>query len=92
MASSVGTMRKLCEKFTRKAINPELFREVLNKKAVEFSSRTGVLESYATRTSVADTQEYELPLDCLHVKDVIYDSYRAHKITRKQVKEMRDEV
>lgn len=90
--ASIGTMRQLCEQYARQSIDSELFREILNKKAVEFSSRTGVLESSWTLDSVADTQEYQLPADCLHVKDIVYDDYRAHKILYSQVKEIRGEV
>lgn len=68
--------------------NPELVRDLLNIKLREFADRTGILESSATISSISGTQEYELPADCLHVKDVIYDGYRANKITHRQVREL----
>ena len=85
---NVGTARQLCEKFAGQQINPVLFRELLNVKAREFCDKTGVLESKASISSVASTSEYQLPEDCLHVKDVVYDDYRAHKITHRAVKEL----
>ncbi len=85
---NVGRARELCELYVGKDINPELFRELLNVKLREFANKTGILESSATLNSAADTQEYELPADCLHVKDVIYDDYRAHKIDLWKVKEL----
>ena len=92
MALNVGKARELVELWVGKDLNPELFRELLNIKLRDFCNRSGVLETSATLTSVADTQEYELPSDCLHVKDVIYDSYRAHKINFWDVKEIKGEV
>jgi hypothetical protein len=68
--------------------NPELIREILNKKLAEFAHKTGILESKATIASVADQQEYELPADCLHVSKVVFDDYKAVKISFSQVEEM----
>jgi len=93
MALNVGKARNLVELFCQNvdptySSNPELIRDLLNIKLREFCDRTGILESKATISSVASTSEYELPIDCLHVKDVIYDDYRARKITHRQVKEL----
>ena len=68
--------------------NHELIREIMNKKMAEFAARTGVLETSATIASVADQQEYELPADKVHVKKVVFDDYKAHKITFDQVEEL----
>ena len=74
------------------ASNHEFVREILNKKLAEFANRTGVLSSKATIDSVADQQEYELPSDCLHVSKVVFDDYKAHKITFAQIEEMQGQA
>jgi len=89
---NVGKARELCELYVGKDINPELFREVLNIKLRDFANKTGVLESMSSINSAADTQEYELPSDCLHVKDVIYDNYRAFKIDFWKVQELKGQT
>ena len=91
MALTVGKARELCELYVGKDINPETFRELLNVKIREFCDKTRVLESYASMDST-DTAEYELPSDCIHVKDVVYDDYRAHKMTHWEIKELAGEV
>jgi hypothetical protein len=68
--------------------NKELIRDLLNIKLREFCDRTGIIESKSSISSVASTQEYELPTDCLHVTQVIYDDYKARKISHAQVKEL----
>ena len=68
--------------------NHELVRQLMNMKLREFADRTGVLETQSTATSVADQQEYELPADKIHVKKVVFDDYKAHKITFDQVEEL----
>jgi len=83
---NAGKMHDLIEMYVGHDLNPKLTREIFNLKLREFSARTGVLESSSTISSVADTQEYELPIDAIHIKDVIYDGYRAHKIQFWQVK------
>uniref|UniRef100_A0A6M3L230 Uncharacterized protein n=1 Tax=viral metagenome TaxID=1070528 RepID=A0A6M3L230_9ZZZZ len=88
----IGSARQLCELWVGHSINPEHFRELLNIQARDFCDRTKVLETKSTISSVADTQEYELPSDCLHVKDVIYDGVRANKITHWQVQEFKGTV
>ena len=85
---NMGTARQMMELYVGKRVSPELAREVMNIVLREFAAETGVLTSKATLSSVADQMEYELPLDCLHVRDVIYDDYRAHKIQHWHVKEL----
>lgn len=92
MSLNVGKARELVELWVGRDLNPELFRELLNAKLREFCSDTGILETSAELTSVADTQEYELPADFLSMKDVIYDDYRAGKINFWNVKEFRGEA
>ena len=88
---NVGKIRHLVEEYTgRKNINPELFLDLLNDVLLDFASRTAVIESGATISSVASTQEYELPLSAIHIKQVIYDDYdiTRNKILYSQVKEL----
>lgn len=93
MSLNVGRFIDLIELYCR-GVNPELaknkelIRDIMNIKLREFAHRTGILETKATISSVADQEEYELPADCLHVKDVIYDDHRAYKINHKQVKDL----
>ena len=89
---NVGKARELCELLVKKDVNPVLFWELMNIKLREFADRTGVLESSATLNSVASTYDYQLPSDCLHVSDVIYDGYRAQKATTELVKELAGKV
>ena len=89
---NVGKARELCELLVKKDVNPELFWEIMNIKLREFADKTGVLASSATLNSVASTDEYQLPSDCLHVSDVIYDGYRAQKATIDLQKELAGKV
>lgn len=68
--------------------NHELVRQLINMKLREFADETGILETSATISSVADQQEYQLPADCLHVSKVKYDDYKIGKILFSQVEEM----
>lgn len=97
MATSVGRLCDLIEIYARNVDpklsgNKELIRKIINMKLKEFSNRTGLLSSSATRLSIADQTEYELPEDCLHVTDVIFDDYRAYKIHFEDVKNMQDQA
>jgi hypothetical protein len=91
---NVGRISDLIELYALSAgvakdrINPVLIREIINLKLREFLSETSVLESSSTIDSVADQQEYELPEDCLNVKHVKVDGYRAYKINHNQVDEI----
>lgn len=89
---NVSKARELCELYVGRDINPVLFWELLNMQLRDFADKTGVLESTATIDSVADTQEYQLPSDCLHVKEVIYDDFKAYKITYAQVQEIKEQA
>jgi len=93
MSMSVGKAVDTIELMVRNvdpnlSSNPELIREILNNKLKEFAQRTGILETKATISSVADQQEYELPADCLHVSKVVFDDYKAYKIRFAQIEEM----
>ena len=93
MSLSIGRAVDLIELYC-KGVDPllsrnhELVRQILNMKLREFADRTGILETKATISSVASQQEYQLPADCLHITNVIYDDYKAGKIIRKQVEEL----
>jgi len=89
---NVGRAIDLMELYVGREINPKLAREILNLKARNFAARTGSLSSKITISSVADTQEYELPLGVVHIKDIIYDDHRAYKIQFYQVKELQNKV
>ena len=78
---NMGKARQLMELYVGHDVSPELARELMNIKLREFCDRSRLLEAYAELSSVASTAEYELPLDCLHIKRVHYDDYKAGKIT-----------
>ena len=90
MAISIGRASNLIELYCQGvdplySRNHELIRDLINMKMREFANRTGILETSATISSVADQQEYELPADKLHITKVLYDDYLAKKITFGQV-------
>ena len=91
---NVGRITDMIELYALQAgavknrLNPVLIREIINLKLREFLSQTTVLESSSTIDSVADQQEYELPEDCINVKHVKVDGYRAYKINHNQVDEI----
>ena len=85
---NVGKARQLIETYVGRQVNPDTVRELLNLQLRNFASRTGCLTSKATISSAADTQEYELPIDCIHVKEVHYDDNLVYKITFEQVAEL----
>jgi len=92
MSLDISKGRQLTELYTGRDINPELFLEVVNAILPEFAEETAVTEKDFSITSVSGTTEYELPLGVTHVTDVVYDGTRAHKIIRKQVKELTGDV
>lgn len=94
MSLNVGKVHDLVELYVGKAgadstqrVNPVLVRELINVKLRDFVARSGCLESTWTINSVASTQEYELPTTTLHVREVVYDDYRAYKLIHEQVNE-----
>jgi len=93
MSISIGKALDLVELLCKNvdpalSSNHELFRDILNMKLREFAADTGILETKATISSVADQQEYQLPSDKIHVKLVYFDDYKADKITFEQVAEL----
>lgn len=97
MALNIGKARSMIELMAQGvdklySQNPQLVRDLINLKLREFCDRTGILESKATISSVNGTSEYELPIDCLHVREVHFDEYRANKITHDQVIELKGQV
>ncbi len=90
---NIGRLSNLIELYC-KGVDPELtgnhelIRDLINLKMKDFAHKTGILESSATISSVASQQEYELPADNLHIKNVFYDDYKARKITFLQSKEL----
>lgn len=93
MSLNVGRAIDLIEYFCKNVdpeitSNHELVRQILNMKLRDFADRTGILETKSTISSVADQQEYELPADCLHISKVVYDDYKAAKITFDQIEEL----
>jgi len=69
-------------------INPEFLRDIANLILRDFVEKTRCISTKAEIDSVADQQEYELPDDFLHMREVIFDDYRAHKITKENVIEI----
>lgn len=69
-------------------INPKFLRDIINLQARDFCNRTRCLSTKATISSVASTQEYQLPDDFLHMKEVVFDDYRCDKITKENVIEI----
>ena len=69
-------------------INPVFLRDIANLMLRDFVEKTRCISTKATIDSVADQQEYELPDDFLHMKDVVFDDYRANKITYDNVIEI----
>ena len=98
MPLNVDRLSNLMELYAGKAgvtkdrIKPELIREIINLKMRDFASRTHVLESKSTVSSVADQQEYELPSDAVHIKECHVDGYRATKIIYEQEAEISEEI
>jgi len=98
MPFNVGTLSELMELYAGKAgvtkdrLNPVLVRQVILHKLRDFASRAHVLESKATIESVADQQEYELPSDVIHIKEVHFDGARATKIIYEQEAEISEEI
>jgi len=86
---AVDLIEKMCSGVDPKLSgNHELVRQLINMKLREFADQTGILETKATISSVADQQEYELPADCLHVSKVLYDDYKCDKINFDQVEDL----
>jgi len=69
-------------------INPVFLRDIVNLMLRDFCEKTRCVSTKATINSVANQQEYELPDDFLHMKEVIFDDYRVDKITHENVVEI----
>lgn len=76
----------------RDSMERELLYEIINSKAKEFASDTGILETFSTINTVANQQEYELPSDKLNVGKVLIDGLKVHKITFNQIEELSGDV
>lgn len=83
----VGFIEMLAGKagVNRDEINRDLIFEVINSRLKDFTSRTGVLETSSTISTVANQQEYELPNNRSDLKIVTIDGLRTHKISFDQV-------
>ena len=74
MAINVGKLEDLIKSYAfgadKQLLNITLIRELINVRLRELSAQVGTKEMIITQDSVADTQEYELPENVIHIQEV----------------------